>query len=160
MKTYLHRIECNQASTSFRYGKLKAETILIRPSQIPHQDLVEELLHAFETSSELLQMLLSFTWSWVCIPRVTDQAFTGVQVESVVGGCAGQPGSLSLSGGRTVGARRAIVVATDAPAARQLLGSALEASPSKTEPGVGTCNVYFRWGLSRPQIFFSVSCEL
>jgi hypothetical protein len=75
-------------------------------------------------------------------------------VESVVGSCAGQPGSVGLSGGRTVGARRAIVVATDAPAARQLLGDALEASPSKTEPGVGTCNLYFRWGLSRPQIFF------
>ncbi|KAK9917191.1 hypothetical protein WJX75_001718 [Coccomyxa subellipsoidea] len=69
---------------------------------------------------------------------------TGVGVESVVGSCAGQPGSVGLSGGRTVGARRAIVVATDAPAARQLLGDALEASPSKTEPGVGTCNLYFR----------------
>ncbi|CAL8463731.1 g3265 [Coccomyxa elongata] len=70
--------------------------------------------------------------------------YTGVRVESVTGGLAGQPGSVGLPGGRAVAARRAIVVATDAPAARSLLGSALEASPSKTAPGVGTCNIYFR----------------
>lgn len=66
-------------------------------------------------------------------------------MESVAGGSAWQPGSVGLAGGRSVSARRAIVVATDAPAARGLLGDALEASPSKTEPGVGTCNLYFRW---------------
>ena len=73
-------------------------------------------------------------------------AGTGLLVERVAGGAGGQPGSVEVSGGRSVGARRAIVVATDAPAARGLLGDALEASPSKTEPGVGTCNLYFRWG--------------
>lgn len=74
----------------------------------------------------------------------TQNLFAGVRVESVTGGSAGQPGSVGLAGGRAVAARRAIVVATDAPAACGLLGSALEASPSKTKPGVGTCNIYFR----------------
>ena len=72
-----------------------------------------------------------------------------VRVESVAGASGGQPGTVGLAGGRAVAARRAIVVATDAPAARALLGNALEASPSKTEPGVGTCNVYFRCAVCR-----------
>ena len=54
------------------------------------------------------------------------------------------PGSVALEGGGEVTARRAVVVATDARSAEALLGDALEASPSKREPGVGTCNLYFR----------------
>ena len=62
----------------------------------------------------------------------------GVQATGVA------PGSVALEGGRTVSARRGVVVATDARSAEALLGDALEASPSKREPGVGTCNLYFR----------------
>lgn len=41
------------------------------------------------------------------------------------------------------------MVATEAPAARGLLGDAMTALDSKTEDGVGTANLYFRyaWGL-------------
>jgi hypothetical protein len=70
-------------------------------------------------------------------------------VEGISPGPGGQPGSVSIAAsgggsGRSVAAGRAIVVATDAPAAEALLGEALEASPSKRDPGVGTCNLYFR----------------
>lgn len=72
----------------------------------------------------------------------------GVRVEGVdTAGPSGQPeraAVISISGGRQVAARRAVVVATEAPAAEALLGDALEASPSKRDPGVGTCNLYFR----------------
>ena len=39
---------------------------------------------------------------------------------------------------------RSVVVATEGPSARQLLGAALEAAPSKQQDGVGTCCLYFR----------------
>ena len=58
---------------------------------------------------------------------------------------SGSGGALvRLADGTTVSARRGVVVATDGPAAARLLGSSLEATPSKPDPGVGTCCLYFR----------------
>jgi hypothetical protein len=70
----------------------------------------------------------------------------GVRVEGVAGSSGGAPGSVRLPGGRAVTAGCAVVVATEARSAEALLGPALAACPSKAEPGVGTCNLYFRWG--------------
>lgn len=66
---------------------------------------------------------------------------------------------MGLPRGRQVAARRAVVVATDAPAARSLLGTALDASPSKTEAGVGTCNLYFRCAAPQTRSCKSSSCS-
>lgn len=69
----------------------------------------------------------------------------GAEVERVVGvGPSGRGPYVTLTDGSSVQASRAVVVATEAPAAARLLGIALEGYPSKTEPGVGTCNLYFR----------------
>lgn len=72
------------------------------------------------------------------------RACAGVRVEAVAGSSGGAPGSVRLPGGHVVTASRAVVVATEARSAEALLGPALQASPSKAEPGVGTCNLYFR----------------
>ena len=71
-------------------------------------------------------------------------------MEAVAGSSGGAPGSVRLAGGRAVTAGCAVVVATEARSAEALLGPALTASPSKAEPGVGTCNLYFRWVLPAP----------
>ena len=73
-----------------------------------------------------------------------NAAHAGVRVEAVAGSSGGSPGSVRLPGGQLVTASRAVVVATEARAAEALLGPALQASPSKADPGVGTCNLYFR----------------
>lgn len=49
-----------------------------------------------------------------------------------------------LADGSRLTAPRGVVVATDQPAAIQLLGKALKDSPSKEADGVGTCCLYFR----------------
>ena len=51
--------------------------------------------------------------------------------------------TLSLADKKSLTAR-AVVVATEGPAALRLLGKALEAAPSKEQNGVGTCCLYFR----------------
>ena len=56
----------------------------------------------------------------------------------------GGSASVQLADGSKVTGSRGVVVATDGPAASQLLGSQLAASPSKSEAGVGTCCLYFR----------------
>ncbi len=56
----------------------------------------------------------------------------------------GQPGQVRVAGGQTVSASQAVVVATEAPAARALLRNAAIALDSKTDDGVGTANLYFR----------------
>ncbi|KAK9815902.1 hypothetical protein WJX72_011660 [[Myrmecia] bisecta] len=66
---------------------------------------------------------------------------TGTPVRSVT---RGSPVTVTLADGSTMQSRRGVVVATEAPAARRLLGGALDESPSKAEAGVGTCNLYFR----------------
>lgn len=68
---------------------------------------------------------------------------TGVRVEAVESSSGSEGASVRLSDGGTISARRGVVVATDGPAAARLLGSSLEAAPSKSEPGVGTCCLYF-----------------
>ena len=57
---------------------------------------------------------------------------------------SGGSASVQLADGSKVTGSRGVVVATDGPAASQLLGSRLAASPSKSEAGVGTCCLYFR----------------
>lgn len=68
----------------------------------------------------------------------------GVRVEAVEGS-SGDGASASLSDGSTLSSSKGVVVATEAPAAVRLLGRALDGSPSKTEDGVGTCCLYFRF---------------
>ena len=68
---------------------------------------------------------------------------TGVSVQAVESRSSGGA-TVRFEGGKSVTARRAVVVATDGPAAQQLLGKAITANPSKPEAGVGTCCLYFR----------------
>ena len=68
----------------------------------------------------------------------------GARVQSVTGPLPGKPGQVKVAGGQVVSASQAVVVATEGPAARALLGDALTALDSKTEEGVGTANLYFR----------------
>lgn len=65
-------------------------------------------------------------------------------MESVTGPIPGKPGQVTVAGGQIISASQAVVVATEAPAARALLGEALAGSGSKTEEAVGTANLYFR----------------
>ncbi len=68
-----------------------------------------------------------------------------MQVENVAAGGQGRLPSVKLHGqSASLQASRGVVVAVDGPAARELLGSALDAEPSQPGPGVGTCNLYFR----------------
>ena len=71
-------------------------------------------------------------------------------MESVTGPIPGQPGQVRVAGGQTISASQAVVVATEAPAARSLLGEALTASDSKSEEAVGTANLYFRCSTPLP----------
>ncbi|KAG2448128.1 hypothetical protein HYH02_006713 [Chlamydomonas schloesseri] len=67
-----------------------------------------------------------------------DTVTLNTKVESVSGK------SVTLAGGRQLKARRGVVVAVEGPEAKRLLGDAIKAAPSKADPGVGTCNLYFR----------------
>ncbi|GIL82041.1 hypothetical protein Vretimale_1587 [Volvox reticuliferus] len=49
-----------------------------------------------------------------------------------------------LADGTKLTARRGVVVAVEGPEASRILGGALQSSPSKPDPGVGTCCLYFR----------------
>ncbi|GIL43974.1 hypothetical protein Vafri_1549 [Volvox africanus] len=49
-----------------------------------------------------------------------------------------------LADGTKLTARRGVVVAVEGPEASRILGGALQSSPSKSDPGVGTCCLYFR----------------
>ncbi|GBF94145.1 hypothetical protein Rsub_07132 [Raphidocelis subcapitata] len=66
------------------------------------------------------------------------------RVAAIEPGGGGAGARVSLADGRSVEARRGVVVATEGPEAQRLLGAALKASPSKPEGGVGTCCLYFR----------------
>jgi len=78
------------------------------------------------------------------IPLLKPLAYAGVKVESVTGPIPGQPGQVKVAGGQVVSASQAVVLATEGPAARMLLGDAMTASDSKLEDAVGTANLYFR----------------
>ncbi|KAI8473014.1 MAG: hypothetical protein J3K34DRAFT_453716 [Monoraphidium minutum] len=67
----------------------------------------------------------------------------GAKVERIEPGSGGAPARVVLSDGRSVAARRGVVVATEGPEAARLLGERLQASPSKPQAGVGTCCLYF-----------------
>ena len=68
---------------------------------------------------------------------------TGVRVQGVEAHSSGGA-TVQLEHGQSIHARKAVVVATDGPAAQKLLGKVLNANPSKPEAGVGTCCLYFR----------------
>jgi hypothetical protein len=95
------------------------------------------------------RMLLGNSMTIIDSSRQGARTCAGVRVESLTGPIPGQPGQVRVAGGQTVSASQAVVVATEAPAARVLLGNAMIALDSKTEEGVGTANLYFRyaWGL-------------
>ncbi|KXZ45256.1 hypothetical protein GPECTOR_56g352 [Gonium pectorale] len=61
----------------------------------------------------------------------------GTRVSSVSGR------TVTLADGTVLSARRGVVVAVEGPEAARLLGPALAGSPSKADPGVGTCCLYF-----------------
>ena len=64
----------------------------------------------------------------------------------MVAGSRGRPASRKGCGeGDRQEAAGGVVVAVDAPAARRMLGDALADEPSHLGPGVGTCNLYFRY---------------
>ncbi|KAK9836272.1 hypothetical protein WJX81_001340 [Elliptochloris bilobata] len=73
-----------------------------------------------------------------------DAVRLGARAASVRAAEGGRPAVVRLAGGGEVAAPRGVVVATEAPAAAELLGDALADSPSKAEPGVGTACIYFR----------------
>ncbi len=77
-------------------------------------------------------------------PKLSSSDNAGVKVEAVESSTASGGASVRLADGNTITARRGVVVATEGPAAAQLLGSSLEATPSKSEAAVGTCCLYFR----------------
>lgn len=54
------------------------------------------------------------------------------------------PPEVVLEDGTKMTGKRGVVVATDQPAAAQLLGRHLDASPSREGRGRGTCNLYFK----------------
>ncbi|GLC46739.1 hypothetical protein PLESTB_001358300 [Pleodorina starrii] len=62
----------------------------------------------------------------------------GARVDSVRGK------EVTLADGSKITARRGVVVAVEGPEASRILGPALQSSPSKPQPGVGTCCLYFR----------------
>ena len=101
------------------------------------------------TEAPAARMLLDITMTIIDSSRQWARTCAGVRVESLTGPIPGQPGQVRVAGGQTVSASQAVVVATEAPAARALLGKAMTALDSKTEEGVGTANLYFRyaWGL-------------
>ena len=82
----------------------------------------------------------------------------GVRVESVTGPIPGQPGQVRVAGGQVISAAQAVVVATEGPAARALLGDALSALDSKTEEAVGTANLYFRCAASLAMLYPTDTC--
>jgi hypothetical protein len=57
---------------------------------------------------------------------------------------SGAPARVVLAGsGHVITASRGVVVAVEGPEAARLLGPQLAAAPSKSDPGVGTCCLYF-----------------
>lgn len=86
--------------------------------------------------------------------------YAGTRVESVTGPIPGQPGRVRVEGGQTICASQAVVVATEAPAARTLLGGAMASSDSKSEEAVGTANLYFRCGTPLPCALLRRSCKV
>ena len=61
----------------------------------------------------------------------------------VTSSSSGSGVTVSLADGNSIAAR-AVVVAVEGPEAARLLGPALQQSPSKAAPGVGTCCLYFK----------------
>lgn len=114
------------------------------------------------TEAPAARMLLGVTMTVTDSGRKWAHTCAGVRVESLTGPIPGQPGQVRVAGGQTVSASQAVVVATEAPAARALLGNAMTALDSKTEEGVGTANLYFRyaWGLRTEMAWGSVTNAL
>ncbi|KAF6255152.1 hypothetical protein COO60DRAFT_1272702 [Scenedesmus sp. NREL 46B-D3] len=73
-----------------------------------------------------------------------DSIYTSARVQQVSGAAGGRRARVQLADGRSVTAAKGVVVAVEGPEAWRLLAGALDAAPSKSEPGVGTCNLYFR----------------
>ncbi|KAG2482905.1 hypothetical protein HYH03_018187 [Edaphochlamys debaryana] len=67
-----------------------------------------------------------------------DAVCLGARVDSVSGK------SVRLADGTALTARRGVVVAVEGPEAGRMLGGAMQSTPSKPEPGVGTCCLYFK----------------
>lgn len=61
-----------------------------------------------------------------------------------VGTSTSGPAHVMLEDGEELGASGGLVVAVEGPEASTLLGEPLAKLPSKPEPGVGTCCLYFR----------------
>eukprot|EP00877_Chromochloris_zofingiensis_P002485 jgi/Chrzof1/12237/Cz06g26180.t1 len=73
-----------------------------------------------------------------------DSILLGTKVDKVVAGGPDSRPKVMLTDGTTLQPAKGVVVAVEGPEARRILGDALQASPSKQEQGVGTCNLYFK----------------
>lgn len=69
----------------------------------------------------------------------------GARVLKCVGSSASSAAYVHLEKGEVVEASRGVVVAVEGPEALSLLGDSIKKCPSKTEEGVGTCCLYFRY---------------
>lgn len=65
-------------------------------------------------------------------------------VQNVVAAKGDKPPQVQLSTGQTISAPGGVIVAVEGPEAWRILGEAMDVAPSKSEMGVGTCNLYFK----------------
>eukprot|EP00879_Flechtneria_rotunda_P009267 GHRR01009701.1.p1 GENE.GHRR01009701.1~~GHRR01009701.1.p1 ORF type:complete len:266 (+),score=80.77 GHRR01009701.1:1363-2160(+) len=73
-----------------------------------------------------------------------DSIYTGAMVQRVLAARGDQLPKVVLASGQTVAADKGVIVAVEGPEAWRVLGDAIDVAPSKSEMGVGTCNLYFK----------------
>eukprot|EP00878_Enallax_costatus_P001897 GHUV01002057.1.p1 GENE.GHUV01002057.1~~GHUV01002057.1.p1 ORF type:complete len:492 (+),score=106.65 GHUV01002057.1:377-1852(+) len=73
-----------------------------------------------------------------------DNILTDTKVQRVIAAKNGNPPQVQLTTGHTVSAPSGVIVAVEGPEAWRILGEAMDVAPSKSEMGVGTCNLYFK----------------
>lgn len=78
------------------------------------------------------------------IPFAAVPTSADTQVQHVVAAKNGSPPQVQLASGQTISAPKGVVVAVEGPEAWRILGEAMDVAPSKSEMGVGTCNLYFK----------------
>lgn len=117
--------------------------------------LAQRRNHANKATISLRPLLSQTTTSSVAwVPDGQPPSFesavesAGAKVQQLSSSDMGSPPEVTLKDGTKMTGKRGVVVATDQPAAAQLLGKRLDASPSRQGKGRGTCNVYFRYKFS------------
>lgn len=111
------------------------------------------------TSSRLFEFVMRMLATGSnCLPvkgigAVADQMANKLASESIIlnahvtkveaAAAGGQAQVMVKGAGAPIKAKKGVVVAVEGPEAQRLLGNTLGTSPSKSEPGVGTCCLYF-----------------